>query len=86
MHCDWKFITEKCLCMDVLILLLESTVTALISNPGHENGPFANVVDKLDVFVPCHFFGWWVKVGHHHPLPAPPHLISVHAYFNVERC
>jgi phosphatidylserine synthase 2 len=29
--------------------------------PGHENGSFANFMDKMDVFVACHFFGWWVK-------------------------
>jgi len=23
--------------------------------------PFHNVWDKLDLFVPTHFFGWWLK-------------------------
>jgi phosphatidylserine synthase 2 len=32
-----------------------------IYTPDNENGSFANLVDKMDVFVPCHFFGWWVK-------------------------
>ena len=35
-----------------------------ISSADNENGSFVNVIDKLDVFVPCHFFGWWVKVSH----------------------
>lgn len=23
--------------------------------------PFHNVKDKIDIFVPTHFFGWWLK-------------------------
>ena len=30
--------------------------------PGHADGSFHNFMDKMDVFVPCHFFGWVVKV------------------------
>ena len=33
-----------------------------IYTPGHPNGSFAIIMDKMDVFVPSHFFGWWVKV------------------------
>ena len=29
--------------------------------PENTDNPFSNVIDKMDVFVPCHFFGWWVK-------------------------
>lgn len=32
----------------------------LYAPENHEN-PFINVKDKFDVFVPCHFFGWWIK-------------------------
>ena len=31
--------------------------------PDHPDGPFANVMEKMDVFVASHFFGWWVKVS-----------------------
>ena len=34
-----------------------------IYTPGHPNGSFANIMDKMDVFVPCHFIGWFVKVS-----------------------
>ena len=30
--------------------------------PDHPNGSFANLMDKMDVFVPSHFIGWYVKV------------------------
>ena len=30
-------------------------------NPENPENPFSNVFDKMDVFVPSHFFGWWVK-------------------------
>ena len=30
--------------------------------PGHPDGAFHNFMDKMDVFVACHFFGWFVKV------------------------
>ncbi|XP_064400566.1 phosphatidylserine synthase 2-like isoform X2 [Halichondria panicea] len=29
--------------------------------PDHPNGPFSNIMEKMDVFVLCHFFGWWGK-------------------------
>lgn len=25
------------------------------------DNPFHNIWDKIDCFVPCHFFGWWLK-------------------------
>jgi len=31
--------------------------------PGNPKGSFHNFMDKMDVFVACHFFGWIVKVG-----------------------
>ena len=34
-----------------------------IYTPGHPNGSFANVMEKMDVFVPCHLIGWFVKVS-----------------------
>lgn len=34
----------------------------IIYTPGHPEGDFHNFVDKMDVFVACHFFGWFVKV------------------------
>ena len=30
--------------------------------PEHPNGSFFNFMDKMDVFVPSHLIGWWVKV------------------------
>ncbi|XP_064634708.1 phosphatidylserine synthase 2-like isoform X2 [Lineus longissimus] len=35
--------------------------TCIIYEPGHPNGPFHNVWDKMDGFVVCHFIGWWAK-------------------------
>ncbi|KAI6658523.1 Phosphatidylserine synthase 2-like [Oopsacas minuta] len=29
--------------------------------PENVENPYFNMFDKMDVFVPCHFFGWWVK-------------------------
>lgn len=29
--------------------------------PGHKDGIFSNIADRFDVFIACHFFGWWVK-------------------------
>ena len=34
-----------------------------IYTPGHPDGNFAHIMDKMDVFVPCHLFGWYVKVN-----------------------
>ncbi len=31
--------------------------------PGHPDGAFHNFIDKMDVFVVCHLFGWVVKVS-----------------------
>lgn len=31
--------------------------------PDHPKGPFYNLLEKFDIFVLCHFFGWYVKVG-----------------------
>ena len=33
-----------------------------VYTPGHPHGDFHNFMDKMDVFVLCHFFGWFVKV------------------------
>ncbi len=33
-----------------------------VYTPDHPDGPFAIVMEKMDVFVPCHFLGWWIKV------------------------
>ena len=33
-----------------------------VYTPGHPEGDFHNFLDKMDVFVVCHFFGWFVKV------------------------
>ncbi len=33
----------------------------LIYDPGTPEDPFHNIWDKLDLFVPTHFFGWWLK-------------------------
>ncbi|XP_035748948.1 phosphatidylserine synthase 2 [Egretta garzetta] len=33
----------------------------LIYDPGNETDPFHNIWDKLDGFVPAHFFGWYLK-------------------------
>ncbi|KAI2798829.1 Phosphatidylserine synthase 2 [Blomia tropicalis] len=30
-------------------------------DPDQSNDPFHNIYDKLDIFVPTHFFGWWLK-------------------------
>lgn len=30
-------------------------------DPDKPGDPFHNIWDKLDVFVPLHFFGWWTK-------------------------
>lgn len=32
-----------------------------IYDPGHPEGPFHLFWDKMDCFVPTHFFGWWLK-------------------------
>ena len=32
-----------------------------IYDPERPDNPFHNVYDKFDVFVPVHFFGWWIK-------------------------
>ncbi|CAH3171973.1 unnamed protein product [Porites lobata] len=29
--------------------------------PGDPRGPFHNFLEKCDVFLPAHFFGWWAK-------------------------
>ena len=29
--------------------------------PDHPKGPFYNLLEKFDIFVLCHFFGWYVK-------------------------
>lgn len=33
----------------------------LIYDPSMPEDPFHNVWSKLDMFVPTHFFGWWLK-------------------------
>jgi phosphatidylserine synthase 2 len=33
-----------------------------IYTPGNPKGDFHNFLDKMDVFVACHFIGWWAKV------------------------
>ncbi|XP_065491792.1 phosphatidylserine synthase 2 isoform X1 [Caloenas nicobarica] len=33
----------------------------LIYDPGNDTDPFHNIWDKLDGFVPAHFFGWYLK-------------------------
>ena len=43
--------------------MFECSSDSVMCVADHENGSFANVADKLDVFVPSHFFGWWVKVS-----------------------
>ena len=32
-----------------------------IWDPGHHEGPFHNIYDKMDLFVAAHFFGWFWK-------------------------
>ena len=39
-----------------------------IYTPGHPNGSFAVIMDKMDVFVPSHFFG----CGSRYIFPSPP--------------
>ena len=34
-----------------------------IYTPDHPNGSFVNIMDKMDEFVPSHFFGWYFKVN-----------------------
>ena len=34
-----------------------------IYTPNNPHGSFANFMEKMDVFVPSHFFGWYVKVS-----------------------
>ena len=34
-----------------------------VYTPDHPDGPFANILDKMDIFVPAHFLGWYIKVG-----------------------
>jgi len=34
-----------------------------IYTPDNPDGAFANVWEKMDVFVPSHFFGWMVKAS-----------------------
>ena len=34
-----------------------------IYTPDNPNRSFVNIMEKLDVFVPSHFFGWWLKVS-----------------------
>lgn len=36
--------------------------TCLIYDQSRPDDPFHNVKDKLDLFVPMHFFGWWLKM------------------------
>ncbi|KAG8182576.1 hypothetical protein JTE90_021716 [Oedothorax gibbosus] len=33
----------------------------LLYDASHPSDPFHNIWDKLDIFVPTHFFGWWIK-------------------------
>ena len=33
----------------------------LLYDPDHPSDPLHNIWDKMDVFVPTHFFGWWLK-------------------------
>lgn len=33
-----------------------------IYTPEHPDGAFANVADKMDIFVPAHLLGWYIKV------------------------
>jgi phosphatidylserine synthase 2 len=33
-----------------------------IYDPNNTADPFHNFWDKMDGFVPTHFFGWWLKV------------------------
>nr|XP_027237715.1 phosphatidylserine synthase 2-like [Penaeus vannamei] len=33
----------------------------LLYDPEHTDDPYHNIKDKLDLFVPLHFFGWWLK-------------------------
>lgn len=32
-----------------------------IYDPDNKENPFHNFWDKMDGFVPTHFFGWWLK-------------------------
>ena len=47
------------------VLLPERTYAedCRIYTPDHPEGPFANFMDKIDIFVFIHFFGWYVKVS-----------------------
>lgn len=33
----------------------------LLYDPSVPHDPFHNIWDKMDIFVPMHFFGWWIK-------------------------
>ncbi|GFT57127.1 phosphatidylserine synthase 2 [Nephila pilipes] len=33
----------------------------LLYDSSHPSDPFHNIWDKMDIFVPTHFFGWWIK-------------------------
>ena len=46
-----KSLPERTYCEDCRLL-----------TPGHENGIFNNINDKMDVFVMSHLLGWYVKV------------------------
>ena len=46
-----KKLPERTYCEDCRLL-----------TPGHENGIFNNIKDKMDVFVWSHLLGWYVKV------------------------
>lgn len=35
--------------------------TCLIYDPDNKENPYHNFWDKMDGFVPTHFFGWWLK-------------------------
>lgn len=33
-----------------------------IYTPKYPDGPFANIVDKMDIFVIAHLYSWFLKV------------------------
>lgn len=37
-----------------------------VYTPEHPDGALANIVDKMDIFVPAHFLGWYIKVIEEH--------------------
>ena len=52
-----------------------------IYTPENPEGSFANVMDKMDVFVPAHFLGWYLKVIISGDFAGPASILQLHISF-----